>query len=248
MSTARLALSWLTVLPVRGPDAVDRTAAGRAITVAPLVGSLLGGAAALVLWSLTALGAAPALAGLLAVGALALLTRGMHLDGLADTADGLGSYGPPERARQIMKSGSVGPFGAAALVFALGVQGLAFGALADGGRWWAVVVAVAVARVGVVLVCRRGVDAAPGAGFGALVAGTQPRAVAVAWFTVAAVSALPAVPQHFWQGPATVAVALAIVMFVSRHAVKRFGGLSGDVLGAGVEIAVAIAAVGFSLG
>lgn len=248
MTTARLALSWLTVLPVRGPDSVDRAAAGRAIAVAPLVGLLLGGAATFALWSLTTLGAAPALAGLLAVGALALLTRGMHLDGLADTADGLGSYGPPERAREIMKSGTVGPFGAAALVFAIGVQAVALGELAAAHRWWAAALVVTVARVGVVLVCVRGGQAAPGTGFGQLVAGTQRPAVAAIWFTIAAAAAIPAVPQHFWQGPATVTAVLAIVIFVSRHCRKRFGGLSGDVLGASVEIAVAIGAVGLSLG
>ncbi|MCK8659525.1 adenosylcobinamide-GDP ribazoletransferase, partial [Pseudomonas umsongensis] len=97
-----LALSWLTVLPVRGPADIDRAAAARAIRAAPVTGILLGAAAAGVLWLLLAAGCAPPLAGLLCVGFLAVATRGMHIDGLSDTADGLGCYGPPERAREVM--------------------------------------------------------------------------------------------------------------------------------------------------
>ncbi|MEE2035147.1 adenosylcobinamide-GDP ribazoletransferase, partial [Rhodococcus chondri] len=93
-----LALSWLTVLPVRGPEHIDRAAAGRAITAAPVAGLLLGAGAAAVSWGLIAVGAAPPLAGLICVGFLAVATRGMHVDGLSDTADGLGCYGPPGRA------------------------------------------------------------------------------------------------------------------------------------------------------
>ena len=94
----RLAVSWLTVLPVRGPGTVDRADATRAIALAPLVGGLLGAVAAGLLWVLDQAGASAPLAGLLVVAVLALITRGMHLDGLADTMDGLGSYGPPDRA------------------------------------------------------------------------------------------------------------------------------------------------------
>ena len=71
---------------------MDRAAAG-ALRWAPVVGALVGVTAGGVLIGRAALGV-PA-AGLLAVGFLALVTRGMHVDGLADTADGLGCYGPP---------------------------------------------------------------------------------------------------------------------------------------------------------
>src|SRR5690606_22353468 len=181
-----LAFSWLTVLPVRGPDTVDRKSAAIAIAWAPVVGASLGALACGVLWLLTAAGASSAVAGLVTVGVLALSTRGMHLDGLADTADGLGSYGPPERAREIMKSGSTGPFGVAAIVFTVALQAFSFAALADEGRWFAVILAVALARVAVVAACRSGTTAAPGTGFGALVAGTQSPITIAAW-TLAAV-------------------------------------------------------------
>ncbi len=243
----RLAVSWLTVAPIAGPSTVDRRGAGRAIAVAPLVGLVLGVIAAAAMWGLGRGGLDILLAGLLTVGLLALLTRGMHLDGLADTVDGLGSYGPPERARQIMKSGGAGPFGVAALIFAIGIQAAAFAALAGHGRWWAIALAVAVGRVAVVAACHTGVPAAPEAGFGALVAGTQRPVVVAGWAVVALAGACFAVPATLWLGPLVVAIALAATMFIVRHCVRRFDGLSGDILGAVVEITVSLAAVGFSL-
>ncbi|MEU1995213.1 adenosylcobinamide-GDP ribazoletransferase [Nocardia gamkensis] len=246
MNGVRLAISWLTVLPVRGPDAVDRPAAGRAILLAPLVGALLGAGAAALLGALSRAGASTALAGLLVVGALALITRGMHLDGLADTLDGLGSYGPPERAREIMKSGGAGPFGVAGLVFTIGVQAFSFAALADSGRWLAVALAVATGRVAVILACR-GIPAAPGTGFGILVADTQSALVVAAWSAIAVGLAVLAVPGCAWHGPLAVVLGLAASAILVRHCARRFGGLSGDVLGAAVETTVALTAAVLSL-
>ncbi|QIS19044.1 adenosylcobinamide-GDP ribazoletransferase [Nocardia terpenica] len=247
MNGIRLAFSWLTVFPVRGPETVERADAARAIAMAPVVGAVLGVGAAGLTRVFAAAGTGFALAGLLTVAALALVTRGMHVDGLADTMDGLGSYGPPERAREIMKSGGVGPFGVVALIVAIGVQALAFASLAADDRWWAIALAVAVGRVAVVPACRHGYAAAPGAGFGALVAGTQSLPTATVWTAVACVTAVFAVPDHWWLGPLAVAAALAATVFLVRHCVRRFDGLSGDVLGAVVETAVSVAAIGLSL-
>ncbi|MBF6226196.1 adenosylcobinamide-GDP ribazoletransferase [Nocardia abscessus] len=246
MNGVRLAISWLTVLPVRGPETVDRSAARRAILLAPLVGALLGAGAAGLLWALTRVGTSASLAGLLVVGALALITRGMHLDGLADTLDGLGSYGPPERARQIMKSGGAGPFGVAGLTFTIGVQAFSFAALADSGRWLAVALAVATGRVAVILACR-GIPAAPGTGFGVLVAGTQSAVAAVCWPVAAVALAVFTVPGYPWLGPLAVTLGLATSMILVRHCARRFGGVSGDVLGAAVETTVALTAAVLSL-
>jgi adenosylcobinamide-GDP ribazoletransferase len=246
MNGVRLAISWLTVLPVRGPDAVDRPAAGRAILLAPLVGALLGAGAAALLGALSRAGASTVLAGLLVVGALALITRGMHLDGLADTLDGLGSYGSPERAREIMKSGGAGPFGVAGLVFTIGVQAFSFAALADSGRWLAVALAVATGRIAVIHACR-GIPAAPGTGFGILVADTQSALAGAAWSAIAIGLAALAVPGCAWLGPLAVVLGLAASAILVRHCARRFGGLSGDILGAAVETTVALTAAVLSL-
>src|SRR3954447_10864453 len=83
----RLAFGTLTILPVRPPRVVDRRTAARAMVIAPGVGGLLGLVVVAVLWLLPST-VSPMLAAVLVIAMLALLTRGMHLDGLADTADG----------------------------------------------------------------------------------------------------------------------------------------------------------------
>ncbi|PTR32144.1 cobalamin-5'-phosphate synthase [Rhodococcus sp. OK519] len=243
-----LALSWLTVLPVRGPQDIGRTEGRRAIGAAPVVGALLGAAAPGALWVLLWAGLDPALAGLLTVGALALSTRGMHIDGLADTADGLGCYGDPERAREVMRSGGAGPFGVAALVVTIGVQALAFGSLGASGAWIAVAVAVASGRIAAVFACRRGIPASSPRGFGALVADSQPPWLAALWALAAVAASLWVVPGRWWQGPVVIVVALLGAALVVRHCVRRFDGINGDVLGAAIEFTVAATAVGFLLG
>ncbi|MEU4222627.1 adenosylcobinamide-GDP ribazoletransferase, partial [Actinoplanes sp. NPDC026623] len=146
----RLALTTLTVLPVRA-GRVDRRAAAVAMSVAPLVGALLG---AVLAGLFVLLGQGP-VAAAVTVAAGALLTRGLHLDGLADTVDALGSYRDRERALEIMKKPDIGPFGVAAIALALLIQAAA---LTEVGPW-AIVVAWAAGRLGVTIACRRGVGA-----------------------------------------------------------------------------------------
>jgi len=228
----RLALSWLTVLPVSSGE-VDARSGRRAITLAPLVGLLLGVAATAVLSGLSWLGAPPLLAGLLVVGLLALATRGMHLDGLADTADGLGCYGPPERALAVMKDGGAGPFAVVTLIIVLGGQAAALGAV----PWGAVVLALVAGRAAFTLCCRRGVPAARPDGLGALVAGSQPLWVPVVWWLVLAAAAVFVVPGKPWLAPIAVVLAACVVLVLVRHTTRRFGGITGDVLGAACEAA-----------
>ncbi|NLV78620.1 MAG: adenosylcobinamide-GDP ribazoletransferase [Rhodococcus sp.] len=238
-----LAASWLTVLPVRGPDTVDRDAGRRAIAAAPVAGVLLGVGATAVAWASSAVGVPGLVTGLLCVGFLAVATRGMHVDGLSDTADGLGCYGDPDRARTVMHSGGAGPFGVVALLVVLGLQAASFGVLAD-ARWWpAIGVVVAVGRVAVVLACRRGISPAEGSGFGTLVAGTQGPLLIAGWALVAAAAAWWWLPGPWWLGPAAVVGVLAAGALFVRHCVHRFGGLGGDVLGAVLEGTVAALAV-----
>ncbi|XVU27261.1 adenosylcobinamide-GDP ribazoletransferase [Actinoplanes sp. CA-054009] len=235
----RLGVTTLTVLPVRG-GRVDRATAAVAMALAPFVGALLGLILALLLWLLREAHAPALVAASVTVAAAALLTRGMHLDGLADTIDALGSYRRGDAALEIMKKSDIGPFGVAAIGVTLIIQAASLTGMSPA----AVVLAWAAGRLAIPLACRRGVPAARPEGLGALVAGTVPMTAVVA---AAVVIAAAGVAVHPWHGPLAVALALSAALLLVRHCVRRFGGITGDVLGAAVEVATTTALVVLSL-
>ncbi|GAA1856697.1 adenosylcobinamide-GDP ribazoletransferase [Asanoa iriomotensis] len=243
----RLALTTFTVLPVRA-GRVDRAAAARAMTLAPWVGAGLGAAVGGAVALLHAVGAPDLVAGAAGVALAALLTRGLHLDGLADTVDGLGSYKSGPAALEIMKRPDIGPFGVAALVVAVLLQAAALGSLSGTAALLAGITAFATGRLAVTWACRSAVPAARPEGLGALVAGTVGTAELVGATVPTVTLAVFAVPGRPWQGPLALAVGLAASLLLVRHAVRRFGGITGDVLGATVELATGLALLVLVLG
>jgi adenosylcobinamide-GDP ribazoletransferase len=246
----RLAVTLLTAVPLRGAGpAPTRRLARAAMTWAPAIGLLLGVVAAGVLeLSVRLARTGPLLGAALAIAVLAALTRALHLDGLADLADGLGSRRPAAEALDIMKRPDIGPYGVATLVLTLLVQVAALARAQQLGRGLiAVAVAAVTARLAITWACRRGVPAARGTGLGALVAGTVPRRVALALAAVVLAASTGAgwtltggwVHADGWIFPVAAAAGLAVSVLVTRLAVRRLGGITGDVLGAIAEITTA---------
>lgn len=239
------AFTFGTVFPIgRHDSGPDR----RTVTMLPVVGLALGLAVAAVLWAgRWAFGENSLLPGLLAVGTLLVLTRGLHIDGLADTADGLGCYGAPDRALEVMRDGSTGPFGVAAVAMVLLTQAAAFAALPTGLTGAAAAItAVTAGRVAAVLAARRGLPAAPGSFLGAAVAGSQSPTVVTFW-ALAATGGAAMATSNPWQGPAVVVLALLAAVLVVNHCVRRFGGITGDVMGAAVEVTTTLCVLGLAI-
>ncbi|TWV32787.1 adenosylcobinamide-GDP ribazoletransferase [Streptomyces misionensis] len=245
----RFAFGTLTVLPVR-VHRWDRGAARGGMLAAAAVGLVVGALAAALGTVLLFLGAGPLLAAVGAVAVPAALTRGLHLDGLADTADGLGSGKPAADALRIMKQSDIGPFGVLTLVLVLLAQ-VAVLAQLFGDSWArgaaAAVTSAVAARLALTLAARTGVPAARPEGLGAAVAGVVPvpGALAVtALCTAAAAGWGTALGAHGgWRAAAAVLLALAAAELLLRRCVRRFGGITGDVFGALAETAATTALV-----
>ncbi len=266
----RLSVTLLTVIPLRGavpagspsslPPRPDRATAAAAMAWAPVVGLLLGViGAAILLGADHPLGAGPLTGAVLAISALALLSRGLHLDGLADLADGLGSGQPAPVALEIMRRSDIGPFGTVTLILSLLIQVAALSQAESSGPGRgaaALIAAVVTGRLALTWACRRGVPSARPDGLGALVAGTVRPAIPVL-ITVAAVAAAAgavAVSARLasqplgWTLPLAVVAGLAAALVVQRHAVRRLGGITGDVLGALAEVAATVTLVVAAMG
>ena len=241
-SAWRLAVGTLTVIPVRPPDLVDRTVAGRAMALAPLAVLPLAVVAAGSGWLAGRTGWPPLLAGLAVVAVLALGTRALHLDGLADTVDGLGSGRDRERALDIMRRGDIGPMGVIALLLVLGGQAAAASVLAADAAGGALLsVIIAASRAALLIGCRQGVPAARPGGLGSAVAGSVSTSVVLAvWALTGLVVAVLAPPAGvaWWTGLGAVLLAGLVAYGVVRLAVHRLGGITGDVLGATVELSL----------
>ena len=242
--SVRLSVGTLTVVPVGAVGRLDRQVARTAMVIAPLAVLPVAGAAAVVGWLGQQLGWSQPVVGLLTVAALALGTRAVHLDGLADTVDGLGSGWDADRSLAVMRRGDAGPMGVVTLVLVLGLQAAAAGALVTDARG-AVQLAVLVccSRAALALVCRVGVPPARPDGLGAAVAGVVPRWTAAAcWLVVAFVLGLLQLwrAAPWWEGPVAALAAVAAVLVLVRRCERRFGGVTGDVMGAAVEVAFTV--------
>jgi adenosylcobinamide-GDP ribazoletransferase len=253
--TSRLArsISMFTIVPIpvevelRPGDGVG------ALLWLPAVGACVGAAAALPAACIDAWAPHATLLGaVLAVGLLAFLTRALHLDGLADTADGLGSRAPAARALEIMRQSDIGPFGVIALIVVLGADVAALDCL-RGGPWTPVgvlAVAAATGRVAAVQAAVRGVRPARASGFGRIVAdGVPPVAAAASTAGVLALGAAVAIAGSIPVGWILVpqVIALAAAYLFRLHVVRRLGGVTGDVFGALIESATVVTLIGAGL-
>ena len=233
----RLALGTLTVLPVPPPRQVGRAEAAVAMASAPIAVLPVAAAAGATAWAGDLLALPPLVVATLTVVVLGLATGGLHLDGLADTVDGLATHGTRARRLEVMRRGDVGPSGAAALLLVLALQVGALSALvAQGSSPLAVVLAVVVSRAVLAPACMRGFTAARTEGLGSTVVGAVPPLAAALVVVVTTILAILVAGPGGLIGVVVAAAAVAAVLLVCG---RKLGGSTGDVLGACVEIALA---------
>ncbi len=245
----RLSVGTLTALPVRPPVSVDRRRAALAMVLAPLAVLPLGLAVAGVVLAGHWLGLPPLVTALLAIGAGILGNRAFHLDGLSDTVDGLAASYDRERSLEVMKSGTSGPAGVVAVVLVLGLQVAGLASLVSSSGAVLAGVAVCASRAALVVCCANGVPAARADGLGSTYTQTVPRFVALfSWLVVGVVLSLVAdwVGLDWWRGALAAAVALVVVVVLIVRTTRRFGGVTGDVFGACIEVSLAALLVSLS--
>jgi cobalamin 5'-phosphate synthase/cobalamin synthase len=235
-----VAIAFLTRIPVPGAPPTDGAEIGRAAGVFPAAGALLGGILAGA-GHVLALRLPAALCAAILVALLTLLTGALHLDGLADMADGFGGGRKRDDVLRIMRDHAIGAYGASALVLALLVKVAAIAALLAAGHAAAwLLVAPALARwtpaaLGCFLPYARA-----GGGLGTTVtehSGMGNFALATALALAVAVAAA---------GLAGGAAFLAVAAFTALHGAacrRRIGGITGDTLGASIEAAEVIVLV-----
>lgn len=233
------AVSFLTRMPVGGRFVLGSGDVARGAALFPVVGAGLGALVGVVVVGLDARLSALLAAGL-AVSLEALLTGAIHLDALADSADGLGA-GSRERALEIMREPTIGAFGATALLLDLVVKTAALAAVAAGPRAiLAVAAAYALGRTAPLALGWALPYARQEGGSGSILtggAGGVSRAVGVGLGIGLAMAALGL------RGITVVAAAAIATAAVGLVARQRLGGVTGDVLGAAAELATTLALV-----
>lgn len=223
---ALAATAFLTRLPVGRVTVLGARDVARGAPLFPLVGAGVGAASGL-LADLAVPDLPGLVAGALAVALAALVTGALHLDALADTADALGGTSR-ERSLEIMRDHAIGAFGATALIVVCVLDAAVLGALAESDD--AALVGLAAGAAGraamlpPALVLRY---ARAGEGQGRVLAGMGAGGV-LAGLVLAALIVVPA----GWPGLWSAAAAALVAALLAAYARRRFGGVTGDVLGA----------------
>lgn len=241
MNSFFAALQFLTLFP--WPKRMERSAdeVGRSAIFFPVIGFLLGLILVLVN-SLLEWFASAGLSSVLIVVVLTLLTRGLHLDGLGDTFDGLGAGGDRERILRVMDDSHIGAFGVVAIVLVLFLKIHALASI-DVDRWRALLIAPILGRWAMVLLGYRSTAAKAGLGstlIDHLATKDLLFATFISLFLVAAILHGTGIVMMAW---------VAIFTLASKiYFHRRLGGVTGDTFGAVGELSETSVVVFLALG
>ncbi|AQZ96037.1 adenosylcobinamide-GDP ribazoletransferase [Halopseudomonas phragmitis] len=236
-----IALQFLTRLPIRLPGLPTAEENGRSLLWYPLVGLLIGALLAAVYWGLGGLN--PLLLGALLLALWVWLSGGLHLDGLADSADAwVGGYGDRERTLAIMKDPACGPIGVITLVLCLLLKWAALISLIDAEAWAVLLLAPWLGRWCLPLLLLTTPYVRPG-GLGHILSQHLPRRSLPALLILHALAML----LLGWLALLGLLLTLLLLAWGRALLLKRVGGTTGDTAGALVELVEVTVLVGCSI-
>lgn len=236
LSPLWLAMQLLTRLPVPDARTSDAETMGQSLLYYPLIGVLVGALLTTSGW-LLATYIAPLVVAALVLALWVMVTGALHLDGLADSADGwLGGYGSRERTLEIMHDPRSGPAAVVAIVVVMLLKFAALSVVAEKHLWRDLLCIPLLARTLVPLLFLT-TPCAQRYGMAASVAARIPRARA--WLVV--VFGISAVALACPTGPLPLLAGLVVFVLLRRMMLVRLGGLTGDTTGALTEVAEAAA-------
>ena len=240
MASLILAVRFLTIVPVPGREAAGPGALGRAAWWFPVVGLGLGAALAAA-DRLLAQAFPPMLAAVLVLVAWKVATGGIHLDGLADSLDGLGGATREQRLA-IMRDSRIGVFGAAGLMLCILTAVIALAELPAELRGMALMASPALGRIAPAL-AGSVAAAAPRGGLGADFLDGLSRWCGPVQLVAAGAALALALGVV---GIVPVAAAAGATLLWAALMIRRLGGLTGDALGAALEVAELAALLAFA--
>jgi adenosylcobinamide-GDP ribazoletransferase len=226
------ALSFLTILPCGQVTLSEEKELARSMAFFPLVGLVIGLLLALGYYLFSFL-FPKSLVLWLTIGLLALLTRGLHLDGFADTIDGLGSGGPKENILEVMRDSRIGAFGVISLILLIGGKYLALNQISNSSVPYSLILMAVMGRQSMVLVCCRSSYARPNGGL------AKPFTEnfgyrETAWSLLSAFGI-----TLLFMGVKGIVLFFGIGLFSLGYRfffMKKLGGVTGDILGAANEL------------
>lgn len=230
-----IAMQFLTRMPLPRQATPEPVEIGGSVVYYPLVGAIIGAALALLAAVMAA--RVPALVAAAIVLVLwVAVTGGLHLDGLADSADAWACGGDADRRLEVMKDPRCGPAATSAITLTLIVKFAALAALIQGGHWAALVLAPTLGRTAPVAAFLTMPYVRQG-GLGVAMARYIP--VAPGWAVIGAVTLAAALAGQAAMWAATVVAFIALRQMMIRY----IGGATGDTIGATVELVEAAALV-----
>lgn len=235
-----LAISFLTIIPVRLKEAPAPGGLGKAAGWYSWIGAIIGGISALSFYGLSIF-FPPLLASSLAATIWIGLSGSLHLDGLADCCDGLLNASSRERRLEIMRDPRLGTFGGIGLILAVLLKIIGLYCLPVNAFWIALPLAASTGRWLLLPAGKQPLARPSGLGVD-FSAGLQKSA-----FILAAIPVIALTVWGGWKAAGIVLVAHMVVWVVIRFARSRLGGITGDVLGLMVELAELVILVGFSV-